>query len=201
MPEIQTPDPARKLQDRYDLAQPSTPFLSPELVPVVIVDNLAGEDALEASFERAAFAFEDQVPAAGQVARILFQNASAGSGSGVVAFMERVVVWTSGAVVGRLAVELQPFNPNLNPPLGTFKRFRDTRVQGVPACGLNVASLAPPLVLDQQWVIDLDPQPRSIIPLPEVITPGFRLFFTHSIPNETLFLQLWWRERNLTVRG
>ena len=44
MPEIQSPDPARKLQKKYDLIGSSpAPFLSPELVPVVIIDDLSDE--------------------------------------------------------------------------------------------------------------------------------------------------------------
>lgn len=44
MPEIQTPDPGRKLAERYNLLGGSiTPFLSPELVPVVILDDLSEE--------------------------------------------------------------------------------------------------------------------------------------------------------------
>lgn len=45
MPDIQTPDPGRKLQARYRLIGTTpAPFLSPELVPVVILDDLT--DAL-----------------------------------------------------------------------------------------------------------------------------------------------------------
>ncbi len=41
MPEIQSPDPGRKLQRRYNLiGSTPAPFLSPELVPVVLIDDL-----------------------------------------------------------------------------------------------------------------------------------------------------------------
>ncbi len=44
MPEIQSPDPGRKLQERYNLiGPPAAPFLSPELVPVVLIDDLTEE--------------------------------------------------------------------------------------------------------------------------------------------------------------
>lgn len=44
MPEIQSADPGRKLQERYNLVGASpAPFLSPELVPVVIIDDLTEE--------------------------------------------------------------------------------------------------------------------------------------------------------------
>jgi len=44
VPDIQSPDPGRKLQDRYNLLGTTpAPFLSPELVPVVLVDDLTQE--------------------------------------------------------------------------------------------------------------------------------------------------------------
>lgn len=44
MPDIQSPDPGRKLQARYRLIGTTpAPFLSPEMVPVVIIDDLSDE--------------------------------------------------------------------------------------------------------------------------------------------------------------
>ncbi len=44
MPDIQDPGPARKLQRRYRLiGSTPAPFLSPELVPVVLIDDLSDE--------------------------------------------------------------------------------------------------------------------------------------------------------------
>ena len=48
MPEIQSADVGRKLQERYNLiGPPPSPFLAPDVTPVVIVDNLTGIDLLE----------------------------------------------------------------------------------------------------------------------------------------------------------
>ncbi len=45
MPDIQDPGPGRKLQRRYRLIGTTpAPFLSPELVPVVIIDDLSEEE-------------------------------------------------------------------------------------------------------------------------------------------------------------
>ena len=66
MPEIQSPDPGRKLQERYNLVGSSpAPFLSPELVPVVLIDDLTEEEpglrfASEAQFQSAVVGAQSQ---------------------------------------------------------------------------------------------------------------------------------------------
>lgn len=122
MPDIQSPDPGRKLQARYRLIGTTpAPFLSPEMVPVVIIDDLSDETP-GINFAIAAGAF------AGAVG-VQFQTALVNpSSSGVVLTNIRLYmtredgtnqpyqVWKNGPALSSPLVELwQDFGRSGNP--------------------------------------------------------------------------------------
>lgn len=179
MPDIQSPDPGRKLQDRYNLIGTTpAPFLSPELVPVVLVDDLS-EDAPGFLWAIAA----DTVTG---VAALNSQTALTNpSGSGVlienIAFRfgnEVISVWnlfTAGPALTSAAVEV----------------WQDTRRSGSPAAvvtlGTDVGAVTGPIArgrnnTDEPVLIDL---PNYIM------EPGERLHFLAGVDNDLNFYWTW----------
>jgi len=192
MPEIQSSDPGRKLRERYDLVGASpAPFLAPELVPVVIVDDLTEFDVLSAEFERPCTVHETQgAPGAGVHAVVMLANPS---GSGVLAIGDDVYLSTApgGRINWRLFASA--------PVIADHGQFRDSRLPGTPACGsvATTSGVAP----DDDWQIqlaDLSIDTAGVIyPLPYVISPGFVLQMKISITNISLSASIRWRERTL----
>jgi hypothetical protein len=128
MPEIQSPDPARKLQKKYDLIGSSpAPFLSPELVPVVIVDDLSDESP-GILFAISAGAF------AGAVG-VQFQSALVNpTGTGILVTDVRLYITREDATD-------QPYQvfrggPALTTPLVEF--WQDFRVVGAPSARVTM---------------------------------------------------------------
>ena len=128
MPEIQSPDPARKLQEKYDLIGSSpAPFLSPELVPVVIIDDLSDESP-GIDFAIAAGAFAG-------AAGVQFQTAIVNrNGSGVLVTDVRLYITREDATD-------QPYQVWQGGPAlssGLTPLWQDLRRSGVPSALLTM---------------------------------------------------------------
>lgn len=192
MPEIQSPDPGRKLQERYNLTGGSpSPFLSPEIVPVTLVDDLTGFDVLEATFERPAFIWISHSGTVPNVPIIRFVNPT---DSGVLAIVEKFTVSSSlGSVV-----TVQRFATTISGTSGA-RRWRDSRLSGQPICQFATATDLPAVILDMQFrmVAAANPSLQDFFLLPEVLSPGFMLDFRSGTANDVLDLAMWFRERTL----
>lgn len=136
MPEIQSPDPGRKLQRRYSLtgATPA-PFLSPEIVPVCLVDDLTDLDILEATFQRPCAG--RTTIAAGGAGVAAVQSLVNPIGSGVTCTVERVFSWAGTSSTLYEFYIVAGVVPNFG-----LRHYRDSRIPGLPACQLRVETIA-----------------------------------------------------------
>lgn len=191
MPDIQTSDPGRKLQERYDLVgPPPSPFLSPELVPVVLVDDLTELSVLDRTFERPATVNESSPPVVAAVSVIAFDNPV---DSGVLAIME----W--GLFNGDSDYLLQVFLSATLAGILDNGSWRDSRISGQPVCGVGPTSEAQTL-RDFQISIDAsEAEAFNILTLPFIVSPGFSLRFAGTVDNSAITAQLLWRERTLSA--
>ena len=192
MPEIQTPDPGRKVQIRYSLTGPSTlPSLSPELVGVVLVDDLRRFSVRDATFERPCFlAHPPTLAGAGNMPRISFSNPA---NSGILAHVQGAS-FSPSAINSIIRMEF--FVGALGTTTGT-KRFRDGRmIQGLPVCGTFEDTPVLAVKVGMGWIVTGSGlNPGEVAPLDEVLSPGTGLVFTLESANSSLELHLWWTER------
>lgn len=188
MPDIQTTDVGRKLQRRYQLlGPPPTPFLSPELVPVVIVDDLTDLDVLEATFERPCEGMATiNAPAVGSDAINALVNPA---DSGIVATVEWVLIEV--AVAMHIEVEIRTtVTANV---FGT-RGFRDTRVAGTPACAFFQGSEVQTTPTRYFFIHEPTQRDRQIF-LPWVVAPGSALVLHAGSDNQELRSAWFWTER------
>ncbi len=187
MPELQTGDVARKLQERYALlGPPPSPFLSPELVPVVVVDDLTGQDVLSAEFER--LYTLDQV-AAGNVTNIARIKLINPPDSGVLLATDRWWVYSANAFILQVSNVLSTLSP------ATPGWPRDTRVVGRAACGTSTALAGSPS--SRGFNIEIAAGVSTLFEVPYVIQPNWELRFDMDTVNLAFRLNIHWRERTL----
>lgn len=134
MPDLQDPGPGRKLQRRYRLIGTTpSPFLSPELVPVVIVDDLSDEEPTT-RFATAADAVGATVGEQGQTR---LRNPT---GSGMI--IENIVLEISRAAAGQW--EVFQGGPTLT--TGATEFWQDQAIAGSPQAqvthGTDVGAVA-----------------------------------------------------------
>lgn len=186
MPDIQSPDPGRKLQQRYNLiGATAAPFLSPELVPVVIVDDLSQE----APGVRFASAAAQESGAAGVNSQTRLTNPT-----------------SSGVLIEQIRLELSTINsdswfmfqngPTLSTGITSF--FQDRRVSGSPigevTHGVDVGVVTNTVAGGRGSTT----RAAIIIGFPNyVLEPGTRLHFFYSALNETMTFWWAWGERRL----
>jgi len=192
MPEIQGSDVARKLMLRYGLvgASPS-PFLSPELVPVVVVDDLTGFDLQDPTFERPYTVSIQQVGGVGLRARIFLVNPV---GSGVLLTLNTI----SGNANAATMVEVFTGPAQTVATAGFSTDFR-LAARGV--CGVigNTTGIAPisPEFFFRLGPATESPQLNEFLRIPVVISPGTSLDFNEALVNDVMRLQFRWTERFL----
>lgn len=195
MPEIQSSDPGRKLQERYDLTGGTpAPFLSPEIVPVVLVDDLTASDVLDRAFEREAFVWNTEGGGVAENSVCMFVNPVE---SGVLATVQRISVGVAADAVVSIERVVSTFVDS-----GGFRRFRDTRIPGLPVCGGQHFTSAPALIQDMQWQVEAPAAGNAplfplVLELDETIGPGFGLSIRNNAVNESLDCQIWFKERVL----
>ncbi len=192
MADIQTSDVGRKLQDRYDLTgPPPAPFLSPELVPVVVVDDLTQFSVLDRTFERPYQVSTTVTSGVGTRAQIRLLNPA---GSGVLMSVQRLAgsVATASQITWFLATGA----------VITLRGLpRDSRLGAANrgACGVDTTTPAGTVDEDRGF-IQLSPTSLAaadFLDFPFVLQPDFVLLFTQQITNDTLQMQFEWTERFL----
>ncbi len=191
MPDIQGSDAARKLQLRYGLLGGSpSPFLSPELVPVVVVDDLTGFDVLDPTFQRPYQAEIQAVGAPALRAVILVINPA---NSGVLMTLKRM----SGACNVESAVNLLSSSGGT---ITTAGFSMDSRVAARGACGLAAVQLAGigagQMFFELGTAVD-SPRLNDHLDFNFVLSPGRSLLITESIINDTMRMNFEWFERLL----
>jgi len=188
MPDIQSSDPGRKLQQRYDLlGAPPSPLLSPELVPVVVVDDLTGTDVLSAEFERPCIAFDTFTGVVTSAVLFLLNP----FGSGVLTVVESVLFATSTACTVSFRVRR-----GFGGTIVTFGAFRDGRLAGRPNTGFFPLSLA---FTTEAYNVELlvTVPPRDRVDVEFVLEPGDALQMMQSVPVNTLAANAVFTERVL----
>ncbi len=193
MPDIQTTDVGRKLQRRYQLTgPPPTPFLGPELIPVVLVDDLTGIDILEATFERPCWAHISTGQVVGEAANHAIVNPV---GSGVLATIESVVP----DVESNATVLEFEFDTTVVANAFTLRGFRDSRVIGNPACGMLADTAV--ATASTGWQVQFNSGDPLVsitkIPLGWVLAPGTAFIMKANRNNEAIRSSWEWTERLL----
>jgi len=188
MPDIQSSDPGRKLQQRYNLlGAPPSPILSPELVPVVVVDDLTGTDVLSAEFERPCAGF-DTFTGVVTSAQLFLLNPF---GSGVLLTTDQFMFQTSTASTVSMVIRR-----GFGGTIVTFGGFRDGRLVGRPNGGFFPLSL---VHVTRPWnfQLELSVPLRDLLQITYVLAPGDALQMSQSVVANTLAVSITWNERNL----
>ena len=197
MPDIQTNDVGRKLQNRYALiGPPPSPFLSPELVPVTIVDDLTQFDLLSPTFERP---YEAELAVTAGVGFRPQINMINPFDSGVICIVE--------FMLGSASVLAQSTHQILDVIGGVIILNRGlprdmragTFAEG--ACGLG-SSISPTQGLQGRgfWAWETVPRGRELTPVDVILRPGTFLQSTFQVLDQTFSLYFRWRER-LVLEG
>lgn len=183
MPEIQSPDPGRKLQERYDLIGTTpAPFLSPELVPVVLIDDLTEE------IPGVAFATvgHELAGVAGQQPQTAISNPA---GSGVILTNLQLFVTCNSVCV----FSLWRSGPALS--VGVVELWQDQRRTGRPAArvtaGTDVGVVGTPVATTERLADTV-----AHFDLPNYVMPvGSKLHLLAENNNMLLALTWMWGER------
>lgn len=188
MPEIQSPDPGRKLQERYNLIGTTpAPFLSPELVPVVLVDDLTEEDP---GIRFAAVGFQIAA-AAGTPNQVALRNPI---GSNVI--IENILV----SIGASNAISWQVFEAGGLLSIAIVPAWADRRIAGRPAgrvTGQSVATTATGIRLGQGFT---PANTSTLIDLrTQKLNEDARVHFETVTLNFAAVYQLSWSERPVTV--
>jgi len=125
VPDIQDPGPGRKLQKRYRLIGTTpAPFLSPELVPVVLIDDLSDDEPTD----RWGTAAQVEAAAVGALSQTAIRN---GSQSGII--IENIsclITLSSGGQWGAFQA-----GPTLTTPTSPF--WQDQTLAGAPQAEIS----------------------------------------------------------------
>jgi len=175
VPELQSPDPGRKLQERYGLiGSTPAPFLSPELVPVVIIDNLAdiipGEAWAISSINVSNVALETSISA--------LTNPL---GSGVIFTKIRLSIANpEGTTVFRVSQGAAAVTP-------TNSQWTDRRRAGAPVAAVTSGTALVPALSNVVITGDLRTQEFLTINLENhVLSPGTALHVSLTTISRTL---------------
>ncbi len=137
MPDIQSPDPGRKLQERYNLIGTTpAPFLSPELVPVVILDDLS-ESLPGTAF---AFAGDNVAGVAAQFSQTSIENIA---GSGIL--ITEIRLYLTGVSAG--VITAWQNGPTLG--ISQLGNWADRRNPGRPSARIGWSASAAPATSEQ----------------------------------------------------
>lgn len=183
MPDIQSPDPGRKVAARYNIiGPPPVLFLSPELVPVTIIDNLATDEptlfwAIGGGVQAGVVGQQGQTALSLQAsARVIVENielrvAAVGSGS--------YGLFTGGPALSNAVLE----------------DWQDQTRSGAPeaqvTAGTDIGAVTGRIV--DSFVLA---NTIAIIPLPNaVLGPGDRLHFLMALLNTEIRFWWTWSER------
>lgn len=190
MADIQTQDPGRALEMAYDLVGASpAPLLSPELVGVTIIDDLAQFNAQSARFLKPYMQRRSQAAVAVQHAQMQLQNPP---GSDTIVMVQSgrfsTTVAASRAQIGALAAS--------SVGVGTQGRSRDGRINDFGAGRIMSTTLAGagPTTLMHEFLVGLEPDVVPI-PLPFVLMPGDKLDINLFAQNQVFVASLFWWER------
>lgn len=189
MPDVQSPDAGRKLQLRYRLPRPATAFLSPEIVPVVLVDDLTKLDAQDVAFERSYVRRGSQ---AGNVTNRAIVELVNPPNSGINVFLKRLLFDVATASSVRISEPADLISA------GTLSGApTDGRVVGAAASALRLGLTVGTGLGNIFIQVDAGGSfPNMIFDLSGyVVLPGQMIQCTQQILNDTLSAGFWWTER------
>lgn len=193
MGRVQTPAPTRKLQRRYQLiaAELGAVFLSPEIIPVAVIDDLTQIDPADGAFERRATALGNNAPAAGEFAVTAMRNPP---DSGTLIVTQRVLLRVpSGSTDSEIRLDFSAADAVIDQGGG----FRDGRLDGNPVGGLRIASAAAQPTVGFSNMDAFIGEPGRYQDLEWVIEPGQQLRFKMRTADISLFLVIDWIEKAL----
>lgn len=189
MPDINAPDIGRRVRRRYSMKGDSgIATLSPELVGVVLLDDLTGPEDQDVAIIRPAIGETQQAAVGGEQGHCQLLN-PADSGTFVQVEAVLVILATAGTIIiGEHATALTSN--------GTNKVFRDQRVAGTPLAETRLQTNAGGLT-DQDFArLALPAANESIlIPLDLFIGAGQGLTIRAITVNVLLATTWFWTER------
>jgi hypothetical protein len=181
------PQLIQRLIRGLDITEPEAAGLYSRLTPILALEDLTDFDASDEFAVRPSVGSIWLPAAAGFQARAALWN---GADSGVLAEVSWLEFWSDTA--GEVRMDLIAGGALGSPG---FRRFRDGRIAGKPAClpqGENAGSSAPLL-----WSFAIGADDRQFLPVRFMIPPGQMLFMEHTVQNTTLDVMWAWRERLL----
>lgn len=204
MPEIQTHGPAAKLRALFDLVGSSpAPFLSPEIVPVVLLNDLSEGSVGLSLLDLAAQVDE----------RFYIANVSSGGtpavrsrcslinpvGSGVLCVPKRFVMSSGGASP---PLEVRVSEPDVVAlPIGRAGISLDGRFPAPGACGMRQDTTAGVGTGDKFVTVGLQPDPTDFFDFiagTYLLTEGFMITWTQGPVNIGLVVGVEWSELQLS---
>lgn len=190
MAQIQRSDLVEKLRRAFSIITGSVgSTMSPELVGVVIVDDVTGADVISQAYPRSAVGGSQAAAAVGFNGKIGIENPV---GSGVELFLEKVLVSFQTAN-GQFSIRR-----DLTPPAGrnaAISAWKDRRNQGNPSAitwDENATASDGTEMLLQAGLVN------TVIPIPLGITlppTGETVFVQVQATNATIIATFYWNER------
>lgn len=182
MPLIMNPGPTQRIRGYYRSDDARIETISPELVPIAIVDDLRGISATDPAYERPYGFASVKAATVGATSGGRFLNPL---NSGVVTHVERI--WMQGA--GTWFVTLA----STTTTTGSQPGRRDPRVTDSASKYVMANNLSGG---DTVWSMLLgdDPFPLDV---PFSLTPGFQILCWNTTNNTTIYLGMIFSERSL----
>jgi len=186
---IQVPDIARKLARRFGIDGPApADTLAPEIVPVVLVEDLTAPDEEDSGYERTCIGKQSVGALAANYSYVQLYNPS---GSGVLVVVEAMIL----SVGGNSAISIRNYDTAAT-SLGTDLSFRDRRLSGAPAAQVRYVQSGANLgdAVAQAFAVGND---QYLTPLDFLLSPGKGLCTRPDTQNVQNITTLFWSERPL----
>lgn len=160
--------------------------LSPEVMPVILLEDLTTSSPFERSLTRQAGGFINIGPVGGQYSHLALYNPA---GSGTVARLDHVAAWTGAT--SSIYLGAYPAAP----PAGTGSRFfADPRFGGSPTCQLRNGTTGVLSTLPQYAAGTIASTTVQFDDLGMIVPPGFLVAVSVAAVNVQLSAAFQWVE-------
>lgn len=185
MPIIQRPDLVEKVRKAYEITGPdAVSTISPELAPVVIVDDLRQR---QEDLERRAVGHAVVAAVAGQYSQTNLYLPPAATAT--VLKVEHALVSTSGTGVTYLTDDSTTFASAAD-----SYRWRDRRLAGGTQARMTKGTTAGAPGGSTWGQIPVQNNVTLDLELDWYLEPGYGICFHHRVVNTTLYVVLFWKE-------
>ena len=189
MPDIQDPTIPRKLARRFGIkGEEVAPFLSPEIVPIVVVADLSTPQEEDTDYQRSGWGAEVIGGTVGNQSHVQLFNPA---GSGAIIHVEAVLVTIDTAGVIRL-VQYDAALTTLSAQIA----WRDRRISGAPSAEVRIQDNNGALG-SIRGLARLPAAEGALIPLDVTLSPSEGVLVVPSTQNVECMATYFFTERSL----